>query len=95
MASNDRTLLKLWDEQKVKVVFISAVVPIITVVGSFLLGYDKDSLIKLGIGLSGYQLSFIIGLLFETQRIVSDKKITKIQLNDGFGRKVYIIKLSI
>lgn len=90
MASENSTLLKLWDEQKVKVVFISAVIPIVAVIAGFFLGYDKDSLIKLGLGLVGYQLAFIIALVFETQRLISNKKvkkITKIQLNDGFWKE--------
>lgn len=90
MSSENSTLLKLWDEQKVKVVFISAIIPIVAVVGGFFFGYDKDSLIKLGIVLVSYQLAFIIVLVFETQRLIINKKvkkITKIQLNDGFWRK--------
>lgn len=90
MASEDSALVRLWDEQKVKVVFISAFLPLVAVIVGFLYGYDKDVLIKLGLALAGYQLAFLIALVFETQRIVSDKKIkkiTKIQLNDAFWKE--------
>ncbi len=90
MASEVSTLLKLWDEQKVKVVFISAFLPLSAIIAGFFLDYDKDSLIKLGLILAGYQLAFITALTFETQRILSNKKvkkITKIQLNDSFWKE--------
>lgn len=88
--STQSTLLKLWDKQKWIVTLVSAIVPILTLIGASFLKHDKNDLMILGLGLFAYQVAFLIALVFETQRLVANKKvskITKIQLNDEFWQE--------
>lgn len=84
------TISKLWDEQKAKIAFASALIPLVSIIAVFIFGTDKQALVALSLALIVYQLGFLIALAFETQKLIqrrTTRRITKIQLNDAFWKQ--------
>jgi hypothetical protein len=83
------TLAKLWDEYKPWFVFLSATVPLATIILSSIFAEKQEIKIAIALSLLGYQLAFLLAMAFESQRLLSKrtpKRLTKIQLNDEFWK---------
>jgi hypothetical protein len=80
-------IFEYWEKTKPIIVCISAILPLIVIIGSFFFCYDKDFLLKFSLAAIIYQIGILIVLARETQKSISKsepKVITKIILNDEF-----------